>query len=193
MIASLNGTVISKKTDRIVVDVSGVGYSVAVPLRSLGDIPDEGSTVFIHTYTHVREDTLQLFGFMTEEDKTLFSTLLGITGVGPKLALAILSGMAIERFTDAVYNEDVSTLATIPGLGKKTASRLVLELKGKLQSFGGAYASKEGTLSDDAISALENLGYKQSISEKAVASAINSGASTIEEIIREALKNLTEK
>lgn len=193
MIASLNGTVLSKKPDRIIIDVNGVGYSVAVPLRSLGDIPDEGSTVFIHTYTHVREDALQLFGFTTEKERKLFSTLLGISGVGPKLALAILSGMPTERFTDAVYNEDVTLLATIPGLGKKTAARLVLDLKGKLQSFGGVFASAEGTVADDAVSALENLGYKKAISEKAVATAVSNGATSIEDIIKEALKNLMEK
>jgi len=193
MIASLNGTVLSKKPDRIVVDVNGVGYSVAIPLRDLGEIPDEDSSVFLHIYTHVREDAIQLFGFTTEDGRRLFSTLLGITGVGPKLALAILSGMPAERFTDAVYNEDVALLSTIPGLGKKTASRLILELKGKLRSFGGAFASAEGTITNDAVSALENLGYKRAVSEKAVASACSSGASAIEDIIREALKSLTEK
>lgn len=193
MIASLKGTIISKKPDRIIVEVSGVGYSVAIPLRSLGDIPDEGKHVFIHTYTHVREDALQLFGFITEDERKVFSTLLGISGVGPKLALGILSGMEVGRFTDAIYNEDIALLSTIPGLGKKTASRLVLELKGKLQSFSGTYASRPGTLADDAVSALENLGYKKSLSESAVSTAINNGAKTIEDIIKDALKILTRK
>jgi Holliday junction DNA helicase RuvA len=192
MIASLNGTILNKKPDSIIIDVGGVGYHVSVPLRNLGDIPDKGEEIFVHTYTHVREDALQLFGFLTEEERRVFSTLLGITGVGPKLALAILSGMPVERFTEAVYNEDISLLATIPGLGKKTASRLVLELKGKLPSFGGVHETHKGTVADDAVSALENLGYKKSMSENAVASAMNNGAKTIEDIIKDALKSLTE-
>lgn len=193
MIASLRGTIISKRPDRIIVEVGGVGYGVAIPLRSLGDIPAEGEAVFIHTYTHVREDALQLYGFLTEDERKVFSTLLGISGVGPKVALGILSGMAVDRFTDAIYNEDIALLSTIPGLGKKTASRLVLELKGKLPSFGGAYASRPGTLADDAVSALENLGYKKSASENAVSTALSNGAESIEDIIKDALKSLTKK
>lgn len=193
MISSLRGTIISKKPDRIIVEVGGVGYGVAIPLRSLGDIPGEGETVFIHTYTHVREDALLLYGFLTEDERKVFSTLLGISGVGPKVALGILSGMAVNRFTDAIYNEDIAMLSTIPGLGKKTASRLVLELKGKLPSAGEAYSSRPGTLADDAISALENLGYKKSLAENAVSKALTSGAEAIEDIIRDALKNLMKK
>lgn len=195
MIASLKGTVLSKKPDRIIVEVGGVGYSVAVPLRSLGEIPGEGSAVFMHTYTHVREDALQLFGFTSEDERRVFATLLGVTGVGPKLALAILSGMPVERFAEAIYGEDVDMLATIPGLGKKTASRLVLELKGKLQTFdaGTASLSQSSGIAGDSISALVNLGYKRNLSEKAVETALKNGATAIEDIIKEALKSLTEK
>jgi Holliday junction DNA helicase RuvA len=195
LIASLKGTVLSKKPDRIIVEVGGVGYSVAVPLRSLGEIPGEGSAVFMHTYTHVREDALQLFGFTSEDERRVFATLLGVTGVGPKLALAILSGMPVERFAEAIYGEDVDMLATIPGLGKKTASRLVLELKGKLQTFdaGTASLSQSSGIAGDSISALVNLGYKRNLSEKAVETALKNGATAIEDIIKEALKSLTEK
>lgn len=193
MIASLKGVVLSKKPDRIIVEVGGVGYSVAVPLRSLGDIPGEGNAVFMYTYTHVREDALQLFGFTSEDERRVFATLLGVTGVGPKLALAILSGMPVERFVEAIYSEDVVLLSSIPGLGKKTAARLVLELKGKLQSIRGTDSFSQTGIAGDSISALVNLGYKRHLSEKAVETALKNGAAAIEEIIKEALKSLTDK
>jgi len=143
----------------------------------------------------VREDALQLFGFVSEDERSVFTTLLGITGVGPKLGLAILSGMPVQRFVEAVHNEDLSLLSTIPGLGKKTAARLVLELKGKLPSLGedGAPLSQKHSEAEDAISALVNLGYKKPISEQAIEKAVKSGADSIEDMIREALKYLTEK
>ena len=122
MIASLKGIVLSKKPEGIVVEVGGIGYHVCVPLCSLGDIPEPGEAIFVYTYTHVREDVLQLFGFLSEEERKVFVTLIGVNGIGPKLGLAILSGMPVQRFTEAVYNEDMSLLATIPGLGKKTAA-----------------------------------------------------------------------
>ena len=194
MIASLNGIVLSRKPAGIVIGVGGVGYSVAVPLCSLGDIPEEGNEVFLYIYTHVREDALQLFGFLSEYERGVFATLLGISGIGPKLALAILSGMPVERFVEAVYNEDISLLATIPGLGKKTAARVVLELKGKLESLRkrGPDSSSEGRAAGDAVSALVNLGYRKALSEDAVARAVKNGFSTIEDIVREALRLLTE-
>ena len=195
MIASLKGIVQNKKPEGVVVDVNGIGYRVSIPLRSLSDIPDQGQTVFLHTYTHVREDALQLYGFVLEEERRVFATLIGISGIGPKLGLAILSGMPVSRFIETVDNEDVSLLTTIPGLGKKTAARLVLELKGKLPSLGigEASVSRGDTATDDAVSALVNLGYKKPSSEKAVGRAVKNGASAIEDIIREALKYLTEK
>ena len=193
MIASLNGTVLTKRPEGVIVDVNGIGYRLSIPLCSLSEIPEPGEKVFMHTYTHVREDALQLFGFLNEQDREVFTTLISISGVGPKLGLAILSGMPSERFVEAVQNEDVTMLTTIPGLGKKTASRLVLELKGKLPSL-----APEGTPSmasqeeSDAISALVNLGYKKQFSEKAVETAVRYGAVSIEDIIMEALKNLSE-
>ena len=194
MIASLNGTVLTKRPEGIIVDVNGVGYQLSVPLCSLTDIPEPGETVFMHTYTHVREDALQLFGFLNEKDREVFTTLIGISGIGPKLGLAILSGMPAERFVEAVQNEDVTMLTTIPGLGKKTASRLILELKGKLPSLdpGEASSSRVSQEESDAISALVNLGYKKQFSEKAVETAVRNGAGSIEDIIMEALKNLGE-
>jgi Holliday junction DNA helicase RuvA len=194
LIASLNGIVLSRKPAGIVIGVGGVGYNVAIPLCSLGDIPEEGREVFIYTYTHVREDALQLFGFLTEYERGVFATLLGISGIGPKLALAILSGMPVERFVGAVNNEDITMLSSIPGLGKKTAARVILELKGKLESFrkDGTDIYTEGRAAGDAVSALVNLGYGKALSEDAVSRSVKNGFSTIEDIVREALRLLTE-
>lgn len=195
MIASLKGIVQSKKPEGVIVDVSGIGYHVSVPLCSLGDIPEPGCSVFLHTYTHVREDMLQLFGFLTEEEQKVFKILMGISGIGPKLGLAILSGMPVQKFVESVQNEDVTMLSTIPGLGKKTASRVVLELKGKLPSLSdnGTSSGLEASAAGDSISALVNLGYKKSLSESAVQKALDNGSAAIEDIIKEALKYLTEK
>ena len=195
MIASLKGSLQSKKPEGLVIDVSGVGYHVAIPLCNLADIPELGDTVFLHTYTHVREDALQLYGFITEEDRSVFTKLISISGIGPKLGLTILSGMPVDRFVETVSNEDVALLSTIPGLGKKTASKIILELKGKLPSLDSddGKRTKDHVHADDAISALVNLGYKKPVSEKAVQKGVSSGAESIEDIIREALKYLTEK
>jgi len=195
LIASIKGIVLSKKPEGVIVDVNGIGYHVSIPLCNLGDIPEKGETVFLHTYTHVREDALQLFGFLSEEERKVFTTLLGISGIGPKLGLAILSGMPVPRFIDAINNENVSLLATIPGLGAKPSARLVLELKGKLPSLhiGETHYSKERTVAEDAVSALVNLGYKKQLADKAVELSVKNGVTAIEVIIREALKYLTEK
>jgi Holliday junction DNA helicase RuvA len=194
VIASLKGIVQSKRPEGVVVDVSGIGYHVCVPLCSLGEIPEPGNSVFLHTYTHVREDMFQLFGFLSEEERKIFKTLMGISGIGPKLGLAILSGMPVQKFIESVHDEDVITLSTIPGLGKKTASRVVLELKGKLPTPGDHETSSAGLSAvGDSVSALVNLGYKKSLSESAVQRAVNNGSSAIEDIIKEALKYLTEK
>jgi len=188
LIASLKGIVSSKKPDGVIVEVGGIGYQVSVPLCSLCNIPDQGGEIFLNIYTHVREDALQLYGFLTEEERKVFVTLLGINGIGPKLGLAILSGMPVQRFMEAVIKEDVDLLTTIPGLGKKTASRLILELKEKLPKISDY---SEGHFLGDAVSALTNLGYKRAFSEKAVEAAIKNGADSVENIIREALKYLT--
>ncbi len=188
MIASLKGIVASKKPEGIIVEVGGIGYQVSVPLCSLSNIPEQGGEIFLHTYTHVREDALQLYGFLTEDERKIFVTLLGINGIGPKLALAILSGMPVQRFMEAVINEDISLITTIPGLGKKTASRLILELREKLPRVSDI--SKDHRV-NDAVSALVNLGYKRHLSEKAVETVIKNGASSVEDIIRESLRYLT--
>jgi Holliday junction DNA helicase RuvA len=190
MIASLRGKVAVKNPDGIIVEVGGVGYHVSVPLCSLCNIPENGGEIFLHTYTHVREDALQLYGFLSAEERKVFVTLLGISGIGPKLGLAILSGMPVKRFMEAVISEDLPVLATIPGLGKKTASRLILELREKLPKM--ADPLKEGSAQNDAVSALVNLGYKKSLAERAVEAAVKDGGDTVEKLIKEALKYFTE-
>jgi Holliday junction DNA helicase RuvA len=195
LIASLKGVVQSKKPEGIIIDVNGVGYHVAIPLCNLGNIPAQGEKVFLYIYTHVREDTLQLYGFISEEDRRVFTSLIGISGIGPRLGLTILSGMPVQRLIETISTEDVSLLSSIPGLGKKTASKIILELKGKLPSLEREEREAAGTESHsgDAISALINLGYKRPVSEKAVERAIKNGADAIEDIIKESLKYLTEK
>lgn len=193
MIASLKGRVLSKGTDGVVVDVNGVGYHLYVPLRSLGDIPEIGEEVFLHTYTNVREDALQLFGFLTEEEKRLFVTLIGVNGIGPKLSLTILSGMPVDRFIEAVHNEDMAILTKIPGLGKKTVARLILELKGRLPATDTTLTvtGDDASVIEDSVSALVNLGYKKPQAQDAVHRAAKNGFSAVEDVIREALRYLT--
>ncbi len=189
MIASLKGKVLHKSPEQVIVDVGGVGYQVLVPLSCLCNIPDPGNEVFLHTYTYVREDALHLYGFSTDEERKVFTTLLGINGIGPKLALAILSGMPLERFIEAVGCEDVAAITSIPGLGKKTAARLILELKEKLPKSSAIASGK--LIADDAVSALVNLGYKKSLAEEAVKMGMRDDNASIEIIIRDALKYLT--
>ena len=188
MIGSLKGILARKAPDGVLVDVAGVGYEVRVPLSTLSDLPPEGESVHLHIYTHVRDDAILLFGFAAQGEKKVFTTLLGVTGVGPKLALSILSGIKADEFASAVEAEDIALLSSVPGLGKKTANRIVLELKGKLPR---AEASVD-TVSMDSISALVNLGYKRSMASEVVGMARKKGMDSVEDILRESLKGLTE-
>ena len=187
MIGSLAGRLSHKTASDIIVDVGGVGYRVIVPLGVLSDLPPVGDDVFLFIYTHVREDAIHLFGFATEGEKKVFTTLLGISGIGPKVALSIVSGIPYEEFLMAVEAEDITRLTRIPGLGKKTAQRLVLELRGKLPREGGPAGGSEY---DDALSALMNLGYKRQEALAAIELATKDGRSDIESVLREALKRL---
>jgi len=189
LISSLRGRVITKRPEGVVVEVGGVGYHVQVPPGHLADIPGPGHEVFLHIHTLIRDDTIHLYGFPREEEKKIFTTLMGITGIGPKIALAIVSGISAERFVEAVHNEDLSLLSGIPGLGKKTAARIVLELKGKLPAFTPEDPDKVNI--GDAVSALVNLGYKKTEAEDAVKRARKEGAEGVEEIIKRALAILT--
>lgn len=187
MIGSLRGVLMRKSPDGILVEVGGVGYEVSVPVSALSELPGEGSEVSLHVYTHVREDAIQLFGFRSQGEKRVFVSLLGISGVGPKLALSVLSGIDYEELAATIEEEDVARLSKIPGLGKKTANRIVLEMKGKLPKAAGPADS----VSDDAVSALVNLGYKKAAAQEAVVKARGKGAETVEDVLREALKGLT--
>ena len=187
MIASLRGRLLSKKPDNVTVEVAGVGYMVHVPLNTLSLLPDEGKDIFLHIYTHVREDTLQLYGFTSEDEKKIFITLIGITGIGPKMALNILSGISHDDLIRAIETEDVAFLCRIPGLGKKTAHRLILELREKLPS------TKEPVdrTFEDTLSALVNLGYKKTVARESLEKAYRKGFHDIEGLLKESLKYLT--
>jgi len=186
VIGSLRGRLISKRPDNIIIETAGVGYQVMIPINLLSMLPDEGEEVFLHIYTHVREDSLQLYGFLSEKEKSVFITLLGVTGVGPRMALNILSGFRVEEFLRAIDSEDVAMLCRIPGLGKKTAHRLILELREKL-------VTKEvrDRVFDDTLSALVNLGYKKSEALEALDRAYKSGHTQVEDLLKEALRYLT--
>ncbi len=187
MIGSLRGKLISKKLDNVIVEVGGVGYHIHVPLNLLSTMPEEGKDIFLQIYTHVREDALQLYGFPSEEEKKIFVTLLGVTGIGPKMALNILSGIPIKDFLNAIDTEDVAHLCRIPGLGKKTAHRLILELREKLPST----KEVKDRVFDDTLSALVNLGYKKSVAQESLEMAYKKGHTDIEKLLRESLKYLT--
>lgn len=197
MIASITGRLKRKATDYLIIDVAGVGYQVQVPLSTYYGIPDDGEEVSLHIHTLLREDSLSLFGFLTQEEKDMFLLLMGVSGIGPKLALAILSSLPVADLSRAIQAADDSTLRAIPGIGKKTAARMVLELKDKIaltMPMIAAPSSTSAVLSDDCedvISALVNLGYKKPQAEEAVRKVRDSRPSlTIEELIREALSVL---
>lgn len=188
MIASLKGTILFKNRDNVIIDVCGVGYQVNLSGGDISNLPTVGEPVFIHTYTYVREDTFQLFGFLSSEDKEAFMTLIKVNGIGPKLGLSILSTLPATKLSQAVQKEEISLLTTIPGLGKKTAARIILELKEKLPSMG---ENQDDPSVVDAKSALINLGYKKADVDAAVKKAVKNGIKGLETIIKEALKYLT--
>ena len=198
MIAFLKGTLLFKSPGGAVIDVGGVGYQVFIPLSSFYELPDPGGVITLHIHTHVREDALQLFGFLTAKEKELFLALISVSGVGPKLALGIVSGLPFDTLVDAITRGDEKKVATIPGIGGKTAARLVLELREKVaalgfeMSAGPCAVGATNRQKEEAMSALVNLGYKKNQAEDAVkrVCAGNDGI-TLETLIREALKVLS--
>jgi Holliday junction DNA helicase RuvA len=198
MIARIAGMLVEKRVDAAVVDVGGVGYLVHLSAQSLSRLGPLGSAVTLRIHTHVREEQLALFGFASEEEQTLFDLLIAVSGVGPKLAVNILSGMPALELARAVVGGELARLTKIPGVGKKTAERLVLELKDKLKTSGllsanEAAAVPSGPGDAQLVSALLNLGYKQAQAERAaeaVRRALGPRAA-LEEQLREALKVLT--
>ena len=197
MIAHLKGQLIYKSPEHTVVDVNGVGYKVFTPLSTYYSLPKLGESISLRIHTRVREDELKLFGFLTKEEQTIFEKLITINKVGPKLALGILSGMSPADLLTAIKNNDAASLSAIPGVGKKTAERLALEMKDKLSDLGLEMEQLQDPLSpggfyEDALSALVNLGYKKPQAEKALNSAYNTNGpdSLLEDLIKESLNNL---
>jgi Holliday junction DNA helicase RuvA len=197
MIAFLRGRVLEKHPNRIVVDVNGVGYELYVPLSTYYEVGDTGAEISLRVHTHVREDALQLFGFLTSLEQLLFERLIGISGIGPKLAIAVLSGIDSRELVASIQRADVARLTRIPGIGKKTAERIVLELKDRLRDVAPADTSADAqppsgdALRDDLVSALENLGYHRPVAEKAVdAARARNGAATFEDALKGALREL---
>jgi Holliday junction DNA helicase RuvA len=196
VIARLKGTLVEKSPNRLVVDVGGVGYDVLVPLSTFYAVGEPGSGVALRVHTHVREDIIALYGFGTAVEQDLFERLIAISGIGPKLALAVLSGIEPGELVRAVRSQDVARLTRIPGIGKKTAERIGLELKDRLpQSLEPAVAATEAASGDhrrdDLLSALTNLGYQRQTSEKAIDSALKrSPDGSFEQLLREVLRGM---
>ena len=190
MIAHLRGKLAQKDPARVIVDVNGVGYEVFVPLTTFSVLPDTGAEVSIDVHTHVREDLIALYGFSTRRERTIFEKLMTISGIGPKLAVTILSGGSVEDLVTAIKRGDLARLTAIPGVGKKTAERIVLELKDKLQDF--AEAPARSSVEMDVLSALENLGYNRAIAEAALARANNGdGSAPFDVLFKRSLQILT--
>jgi Holliday junction DNA helicase RuvA len=194
MISQLAGALAHKSPEHLVVDVHGVGYQVFVSLNSFYRLPEPGAQVRLFIHTHVREDALQLYGFIDREEKELFLLLTSVSGIGPRLALNILSGTPTNELLEALEAGDLVRLVAIPGVGKKTAERLVLELRDKTKLVKGTRSADDGRratgLEAEAVSALVNLGYRQNEAERAVKAACAAGATDIESVIRTALKRV---
>jgi len=197
MIAYLRGTILDKQPNLIIVDVQGVGYEVHVPLSTYYEVGDTGTEIALRIHTHVREDALHLYGFLTPLEQQLFERLIGISGIGPKLAVAVLSGIEPGELVGAIQRGDVARLTGIPGIGRKTAERIVLELKDRLARITvpdvdhAAAVSPGDRVRDDVLSALQNLGYHRPLAEKAVNSTLPSiSAPSFEHALKAALREL---
>lgn len=196
MIAHLRGTLLEKHPNSVIVDVSGVGYEVTIPVSAFSSLPEKGQTVALHIHTHVREDALSLFGFVTAGDKALFEKLITVSGIGPKLAITTLSGLTGADLVNAIRTGAVEQLVRIPGVGKKTAERMVLELRDKLDLAGlperAAAAAPKSSFSateEDVISALMNFGANRASAEAAVNKARSAEESNdFDALFRRALK-----
>lgn len=200
MIALLTGQLVNKSTEQIIIEVAGgVGYRVLIPLSTFYSLPDDGM-IKLHIHTHVREEALLLYGFLTIDERTLFILLLSVAGVGPKLALNILSHASPEDLRQAIVSSNVKKLSSLPGIGTKSAERLILELKEKINklewSFNPLLKERESVTQpahdheEDALSALLNLGYKEILARKTLASIVIAPETPLEDILKAALKSL---
>ncbi len=201
MIAALSGTLVSKTPQSLVVDVHGVGYEIFTSLQTYYRLPEPKETVHFHVHTHVREDALHLYGFLAKDEKTAFLLLLSVSGVGPRLALALLSGLTVRELASAICSGDATRLCAVPGVGSKTAARLILELKEKASVLASSDVAEQGPreggsgTTDDALSALVNLGYHPAAAKdtiRRIAQSTPPGRTlTVEELLREALRSLS--
>ena len=203
MIAHLSGTLLSKQATSVILDVAGVGYEVSIPLSTFYELEDPGASVQLRIYTHVREDALQLYGFKTARERELFLRLISVSGIGPKLGITLLSGMSAEEMITSIRNNNLAKLTLIPGVGRKTAERLVMELRDKVASLAAgvdedlgvtaeaASVPTEDSMRADALSALLNLGYQRNAAEKAVSAALGENEEvSVESILRASLRKL---
>ena len=204
MIAHLSGTLLSKQATSVILEVAGVGYEVSIPLSTFYELEDPGSNVQLRIYTHVREDALQLYGFKTARERELFMRLISVSGIGPKLGITLLSGMSADEMIASIRTNNLAKLTLIPGVGRKTAERLVMELRDKVASLSSVELEEElgikpdatappteDAMRADALSALLNLGYQRNAAEKAVTSAVSeAGDVSVESILRLSLRKL---
>jgi holliday junction DNA helicase RuvA len=196
VIARLAGTLLEKHVPRLLIDIGGVGYDVLVPLSTFYAVGDPGAVVVLRIHTHVREDALQLFGFVTALEQTLFERLIAVSGIGPKLALAILSGIESAELVKAIRQNDIARLTRIPGIGRKTAERLAIELRDRLPETATSPTDEAvdagGDVRDDVLSALSNLGYQRHSVEKTVDKVLRSAApASFEPVLRDVLRELS--
>ena len=204
MIAHLSGTLLSKQATSVIVDVSGVGYEVNIPLSTFYDLAETGSNVQLRIYTHVKEDALQLYGFKTARERDLFINFISVSGIGPKLGIALLSGMSADELIACIKSNNLARLTLIPGVGKKTAERLIVDLREKMAALSvsqleeetgsrpeAAEEITEDSVRSQALSGLMNLGYQRSAAEKAVDAALAEGGEiTVESILKRSLRKI---
>ena len=193
MIAHLRGRLLAKHPNQAIVETTGIGYDVTITVPTFSDLPAVGSEVSLHIHTHVREDLFALYRFLRQSEKVLFEKLISVSGIGPKLAITILSGMAADEMVNAIRGNDVARLTRIPGIGKKTAERMVLELRDKMPQQVPGEAEPAQVLNaveEDVLSALMNLGYQRATAEKALASVGRNGG-PFKKMFREALGALS--
>jgi holliday junction DNA helicase RuvA len=193
MIAHLRGKLLAKHPNQIVIESAGVGYEVNISVPTYSELPAAGSETALHIYTHVREDVIALYGFFRPAEKRLFEQLMTVSGIGAKLAITILSGMAAEDLAAAIRGNDVARLTKIPGIGKKTAERMVLELRDKIASVSSpdVVPVPASAVEEDVLSALVNLGYQRPVAEKAIAGVAGVSTGSFDSIFREALARLS--
>jgi Holliday junction DNA helicase RuvA len=205
MIAHLSGTLLAKHATSVIVDVGGVGYEVTIPVTTFYDLGEPNSAVRLRIYTHVREDALQLFGFRTERERELFTLLISVSGIGPKSAVAMLSGMSADEIVTAIRTNNYARLTSIPGVGRKTAERMVIELRDKMAALSSpaleeeiasgaaaATAQSEDALREDTLAALLQLGFPRPAAEKAITGAMQEGGDlSVETLLRRSLRQLS--